>query len=201
MVNTVRIQEIEVEDFKNVEYGKISFDSFKKGGIYLDSYSADILGLYGQNGSGKTSMVESIDILKVILSGEELDKNVKHLLSYNTNSSSFKFTFTIQIDAIKYMAYYSFKLRYNAEDDKAEIYEETLKYADINMTDKKISPVKSIIGFNIDEKSNNIFSPVKSYNLVKKLSEDIRTDLIVYKKLLLTFLCFFIWYYQVFNYN
>lgn len=183
MVNTVRIQEIQIENFKNVEHGKIFFDSYKTGGVYSDSYRADILGLYGQNGSGKTSMVESIDILKVILSGDELDKNVKQLISYNTQASAFKFTFTIQIDENKYMVYYSFKLRNKEGEEKAEIYEEVLKYADINIKDRKISSAKSIIEFNMDEKSNNIFSPISTYNLVRKLNEDVKTDLIVYKKL------------------
>lgn len=183
MENILRLQEIEIKDFKNVEYGKVSFDSYKRRDFFSNSYHADILGLYGQNGSGKTSMIEGIDILKVILSGEELDKNTKQLLSYHTNSSAFKFTFTIQIDNNKYMLYYSFKLRYNLLIDRVEIYEESLQYSDINIETQRISPTKSIIEFNMDEKVGNTFSPVKNYNLIKKLNEDIRTDLIVSKEL------------------
>lgn len=49
MVNiTVRIDSIEIKNFKNVSYGHLDFEGSKKGG------KASILGLYGQNGSGKT---------------------------------------------------------------------------------------------------------------------------------------------------
>ena len=183
MNNILRIQEIEITNLKNVSNGKITFDSYKKKDFFLNSYKADILGLYGQNGSGKTSMIESIDLLKVILSGEEINENVRYLLSYNTNSSAFKYTFTIQIEEIKYMVYYSFKLRYNIDDDRLEVFEECLKYSDIDMENKKVSPIKSIIEFNMDDESDNIFSPVRNYRLIKKLPDDIRTNLIVSKEL------------------
>lgn len=183
MENIVRMQAVEIKDFKNVSNGKVVFDSYKKGKVFSNSYSADILGLYGQNGSGKTSMVEGIDILKEILSGEKLNKNIKNLLSYNTNSSAFKYTFTIQIGNSKYMVYYNFKLRYNNEYDKIEVYEESLKYSDIDMEDEKIYPPKSIIEFYMDGNSDNIFAPIKNYKLITKQNEDSRANLMVSKEL------------------
>ena len=41
----VRIESIEIKNFKNVGYGHLDFGNSKKG------YKASILGLYGQNGS------------------------------------------------------------------------------------------------------------------------------------------------------
>ncbi len=52
--SVVRIQEIEVENFKNVLNGVITFESYKKEIFFFqDSHNSDIVGLYGQNGSGK----------------------------------------------------------------------------------------------------------------------------------------------------
>lgn len=43
----VRIEEIVISDFKNVVHGTLCFDNPRK------NYAASVVGLYGQNGSGK----------------------------------------------------------------------------------------------------------------------------------------------------
>ena len=59
---TIRITEITLENFKSVKYGNIVFNCGRKFIPY--GTQADILGLYGQNGSGKTSLIEALSILK-----------------------------------------------------------------------------------------------------------------------------------------
>lgn len=180
MKNIVRLQEIQVKNFKNVINGTVNFHSFKKKRYFSNSYNADILGIYGQNGSGKTSMVEAIDILKTILSGQKIDKNIKNLLSYNTDSACFKFIFTIQVEEKKYMVNYKFKLRCNNDEDRVEIYKESLNYAKIELDAKKVDVAKSIINFDMDKESEEIFLPMKNYNIVVREGE--KTNLIVSKE-------------------
>ena len=49
----VRLQELEIKNIKNVEYGKVEMpNSYQQKRTYDNS---EILGLYGQNGSGKSS--------------------------------------------------------------------------------------------------------------------------------------------------
>ena len=184
MVSIVRIQEIELENFKNVSYGKVTFESYKDGMYFNDSYNADIVGIYGQNGSGKTSMIEGIDILKSILLGKKLNKNIKNLISYNKDYCGIKFTFTVELDnKNKYIVKYKFKLKYNSEEDRIEISEESLKYSQVDMKEKKISFIKSIIEFNMDESSNIIFRPIKNYNLIVGGNEEQKTKLTVSKEI------------------
>ena len=57
----VRLQDIIIQDFKNVQYGQLSFENNRK------NYDASILGLYGQNGSGKTSLIDAMLLLKLML--------------------------------------------------------------------------------------------------------------------------------------
>ena len=64
---TIRITEITLENFKSVKHGKIVFNCGKKFIPY--GTQSDILGLYGQNGSGKTSLIEALSILKHLMSG------------------------------------------------------------------------------------------------------------------------------------
>ena len=60
----IRLSKITIYDFKNVEYGQIDLAALEDG--------PSILGLYGQNGSGKTSLIEALDLLKYLLSGRSL---------------------------------------------------------------------------------------------------------------------------------
>ena len=59
----VRISSVLIRGFKNVSYGEISFDTTNQ------KHKACILGLYGQNGSGKTALIDSLALLKYALRG------------------------------------------------------------------------------------------------------------------------------------
>lgn len=181
MSSVVRIQEIEIENFKNVLNGVITFESYKKRNFFQDSHNSDIVGLYGQNGSGKTSLVEAIDILKLVLLGQELSNNIRNLISYDKKYCRLKFTFLIKIDKNKYIVKYGFKLTYNEEEDKIEVLEEIIKYSEIDVANKKILSTKSIIEFNMNDKT--IFKPLKNYNLIVNNNSINKTELIVAKEL------------------
>ena len=181
MDSVVRIQEIEIENFKNVLNGVITFESYKKRNFFQDSHNSDIIGLYGQNGSGKTSLVEAIDILKSVLLGQKLSNNIRNLISYDKKYCRLKFTFLIKIDKNKYIVKYGFKLTYNEEEDKIEVLEEIIKYSEIDVANKKILSTKSIIEFNMNDKT--IFKPLKNYNLIVNNNSINKTELIVAKEL------------------
>ena len=65
----VRLQEIAIENFKNVGKGIANFQSYRNIKKMEPEDGADILGIYGQNGSGKTALVECLDILKSVMAG------------------------------------------------------------------------------------------------------------------------------------
>ena len=62
----VRIMNITLKNFKNVVNGSVSLTNS------LKDYNASVLGLYGQNGSGKTALIEAIKVLKTLLCGASL---------------------------------------------------------------------------------------------------------------------------------
>lgn len=65
----IRLSYIELVDFKNIEYGIIHFPTAGIDPKDLEP-GADVIGIYGQNGSGKTSVVDAVEILKGLLSGD-----------------------------------------------------------------------------------------------------------------------------------
>ena len=60
---TIRISKVVIENFKNVEHGEVVFNCGRKFVPY--NTEADILGIYGQNGSGKTALIEALSVPNV----------------------------------------------------------------------------------------------------------------------------------------
>ena len=63
---SIRVKKIEISDFKNVKSGILNLENSRK------PYKANILGLYGQNGSGKTAVVDALALLKLALQGKQI---------------------------------------------------------------------------------------------------------------------------------
>ena len=91
---TVRIQKVVLENFKSVEYGEMEMACGKKFVPY-DTQS-DILGIYGQNGSGKTSMIEALAILKYLVMGDTIPDDYADCIREGKESASLKYTFDFQ---------------------------------------------------------------------------------------------------------
>lgn len=97
MSTIVRIEKIEINGIKNINHGEFEFEEYKqllKGNLKIDKCS--MMGIYGQNGSGKTSILESIKILKHIMSGENIRNYIKKYLS--EDNATIKTTFFLDDD-------------------------------------------------------------------------------------------------------
>ena len=161
MLNSiVRFQEIEINNFKNVQKGNLDFPNYKKE-IYFDNTS-EVIGLYGQNGSGKTALIEALKILKIVLSGQELPINSKDLILYSSKDAKLKFTFYIEKENFgKHLVTYEFVIE-KIEENKTTITQESLSYK--NFIDGRWSRKKEIISFSsINE--IDIFNPKKNIDL------------------------------------
>ncbi len=81
----LRIQSLLLEDFQNVERGEIQFPGSTKGEFFGNQ--PDLLGIYGQNGSGKTALLHSLGILKDIWSGRPLGPDAFHYIRQGQDRS------------------------------------------------------------------------------------------------------------------
>ena len=70
----VRMCSLTIEGFKNTNWGSFQMPlAYEKKNFV---YTADILGIYGQNGSSKTAVIDALQILQKLISGESI-KNTR----------------------------------------------------------------------------------------------------------------------------
>lgn len=91
---TVRIHSVLLENFKSVEYGKIDTSCSKK--FVPQNTRSDILGIYGQNGSGKTSLIEALSIFKYLAMGESIPDQYADCIKKGAEDSHLEFTLDYQ---------------------------------------------------------------------------------------------------------
>ena len=88
-----RIKKIEFINFRNIEYGTVEFPNSN-----IEDYAEEktsILGLYGQNGSGKTSVIMALGILKDVLSGVPLSNKYESCIRKGCERCSLKVSFSL----------------------------------------------------------------------------------------------------------
>jgi AAA15 family ATPase/GTPase len=178
MDNTiVRIQQIELVNFKNVENGTIMFPSYIKEDYF--NRKAEIIGLYGQNGSGKTALVDAMWILKHALTGKKLPSNTGDYILQTSSTSELRFVFNLERQDEKYLVFYEIELS-KIEEDKVQITKENLSYK--RFLDGEWKSKAAIIDYNSKCK-DTIFKPIKNFRLLTANNSNNHIELGVSKKL------------------
>ena len=106
----VRIAEITIKNFKNVMYGSISLANEKK------DYRSSILGLYGQNGSGKTALIDALELLKYALRGVQIPSKFADYINIDNEEAELVFTFELKEKDNIIQVSYKFSLRLYRDD-------------------------------------------------------------------------------------
>lgn len=124
----VRIIKNELFHFKNVEYGEIRYMNYSSVEKNAQIEKQDIVGIYGQNGSGKTAMVEALDVLKYILSGQEIPYEPYEGLLDVHDMSKILTVFYVEREDEKYKVEYEVVLKPDYEERKINLSSEKLRY-------------------------------------------------------------------------
>lgn len=173
----IRLQRIELINFKNIRNGDVDFLSYKNENYF--SKESDLLGFYGQNGSGKTAFIEALWILKNILLGESLPKDCKDYIYQGKKEAMIKTVLSLEMKENKYLIFYDLIIGIN-ENGKALVSSEDLSYKKLKDADWTYK--RGIISHEINER-DQLFNPQKNYNLFIKDNKDARVDLKVAKEL------------------
>lgn len=143
MDDLIRIERIEINGIKNVSHGVINFNE------YVNIMNGDfnnlksVLGIYGQNGSGKTTVLEVTKLLKNILIGNKLPDDFNCFISNQCEKAEISYTFFIQSNACQQLMTYTFCI--GLIEEHYEIYYEKMVSKEYSDKEKKWKPQITLI--------------------------------------------------------
>ena len=176
MESIVRLSSLKISNIKNVRVGQIVMPNTCQ--KHLTYKTAEVLGLYGQNGSGKTAVIDTLYYLQKIMIGSTLDKKVADYIDAASDQAEIIADFNIFIETIIYEV--SYKIILQRSGDGANIVRETLSCA-INKNDSRSN--KTVFIDYRRSQSENVFAPKKRFDEVVEANAENKTDLIVARKI------------------
>ncbi len=121
----VRLAALSISNIKNVKKGTITFQGRKKRQFVFRD--AEVLGIYGQNGSGKTAVIDVLFHLKKIMTGEPLLEELADCIDVNAAQAEIAADFDILLKGRVLEAGYKVVLR--RVDGRVEIEQESISCA------------------------------------------------------------------------
>ncbi|MCZ7690798.1 AAA family ATPase, partial [Lactococcus cremoris] len=134
-----KLKSIIIENIKNVKYGEIYFETSEG---FLNT-----TGIYGQNGSGKTTVIDVLEMIKELIQGKKLGSKYSGLIDFEEISKVRIETEILNESINRYEIVFK---KVNIEGkDSIEILSETLS----KKLNKKYQKFKTIIEFLSREKT------------------------------------------------
>lgn len=182
----VRLQQITIENYKNIKHGSFNMPTFNSN-YEFTSLKPDIIGIYGQNGSGKTAVIDALFLLQSLIKGKDLPENLYDQIHTESDTAKFQFAFSIQSDkeaeindrgAIiddRAIVFYSFSItkitKENIIEEKSSnnvfISNETIKVKDYVNTEW--TDLKTLLELNNFEKNTNETINLRPQKLLDKI--------------------------------
>lgn len=139
---------------------------------------AEILGIYGQNGSGKTAIVDALYFLQKVMIGADLDQSLEDYMDMDSDTAEIFADFNIFMDDIVFEIGY--RLSLSREEKEVVISRETLSAA---KNENGIRTNKTVFMDYQRDQANAIFKPQKRLDEILEENKEIKTDLIVARKM------------------
>ena len=173
----VRLCSLKLNHIKNVGNGIITMPNTSH--KQLNCKKSEILGLYGQNGSGKTAVIDTLYFLQRIMAGASLPDELGDYIDAKDDQAKITADFAVFMDETIYEVSYTVRVR-RMMNRSAEILQESLSCAR-HQAGNRSSKTEFM---NYDREAKGvIFTPQKRLNELCEKSKEYKTDLIVAKKI------------------
>lgn len=176
MESIVRLSSLKISNIKNVRTGQIVMPNTCQKNLTYNT--AEVLGLYGQNGSGKTAVIDTLYYLQKIMIGSTLEEEVADYIDANSNQAEIIADFTIFTEAIIYEV--SYRIILQRSEKGAKIIREILSCA-INKGNSRSN--KTVFMDYQRSDKQTVFAPKKRLDEIIEANAENKTDLIVARKI------------------
>lgn len=172
----VRLVSLKLVNIKNVACGTIVMPGETEKDLTVGG--AKILGIYGQNGSGKTAIIDALYYLQRIMIGQELDPAFADYIDIDSNNAEIVTEYKIFDNDIVYEVGYHIWLSRNDKD--IFFIRENLSCA---KNERGTRTNKNVFMDYQREDRDAIFKPQKRLDELSSSDKEIKTDLIVARKM------------------
>ncbi len=176
----IRIINISIENIKNVSKGSVLLNDTKE-----DSMGASVIGVYGQNGSGKTALVWAMGVIKDAISGEILPPDSHFYIRQHSKQASIHVQFELLMADRLYSVYYN--MAFGNTNNTAHILSESVDFsAKATDTMPKINKTRIIgIEYPLDssEFDECFYIPETRISEMASIDKQIRQKLLVLQAL------------------
>lgn len=181
MESIITLNKINLKNLKNVYNGSITFNKESK-----RETLKHVTGIYGQNGSGKTSIIDSLVLLKELLLGRKLSNDFIYLISANKEDMILDFEFLMGLNDENYKIFYEVEIskveeNLNDRDDDNDKENPLIKITREKMSYSKLDNEKwtrkcDILNYEYENKKIP-FTPKKTYEEMVSKRKDNELDL------------------------
>lgn len=152
-----RLLALTLHNIRNIGNGEITFETLPSGG--------SITGIYGANGSGKTSVLDAIRLLRPTISGEPLAEDATELVSIGESEAELSALFRVSVDnAERYLRY---TVVYRRTDGVLRIAQESVCVGD---SERRLG--RPFVRYTVDERNRLDLSPVTRWQSIVAAVDD-----------------------------
>lgn len=153
----VRLLALTLHNIRNIGNGEITFETLPSGG--------SVTGIYGANGSGKTSVLDAIRLLRPTISGEPLPEDAAELVSIGESKAELSALFRVSVDGgVRYLKY---TVVYRRTDGVLRIAQESVCIGD---SERRLG--RPFVRYTVDERNRLDLSPVTRWQSIVAAVDD-----------------------------